>query len=54
MSEINQIVNVIVTRENARVTRVGFGVPLVIGVIDSCCERVRLYTNLTRVIAYYA
>lgn len=49
MSEINQIVNVTITRENARVTRVGFGTPLVIGVSDAFAERVRTYSNITAV-----
>lgn len=49
MSDINQIVNVTITRENARVTRKGFGTPLVVGIHNAFPERVRTYLNITGV-----
>lgn len=49
MSDINQIVNVTITRESARVTRKGFGTALVVGVHDAFPERVRTYLDLSGV-----
>jgi len=49
MSDINQIVNVTITREDARVTRAGFGTPLALGVNAAFSERVRTYLNLSGV-----
>ena len=54
MSDINQIIAVTVTRENAKVTRAGFGTPLIVGVNGAFVERVRTYLNITAVSADFA
>ncbi len=49
MSDINQIINTVISRETARVTKKGFGTPIVIGVHSKFTERIRTYLDITAV-----
>jgi len=49
MANINSIVNVVITRESARITRAGFGTALVLGVHNKFDEAVRKYNDIAGV-----
>jgi hypothetical protein len=48
-TEIKDIVVVNITRETARITRVGFGTPMVFGIHTAFAEDFRIYTSLSDV-----
>lgn len=56
MSEINSVVNVIVNVADTRISREGFGTPLILALIEPAVfpERVRIYTSLAGVVADFA
>ena len=54
MAAIDQHVVVNITKATARLTRVGFGVPLILGVNNKFAERVREYSNITAVAVDFA
>jgi hypothetical protein len=54
MVNLNQIVNVTVTKDTKTVSRVGFGIPLIIGANAAFPERIRSYTDIASVAVDFA
>ncbi len=53
-TEIKDIVVVNITRETAKITRVGFGTPLVFGIHSNFAENYRIYTSIAGVLEDFA
>ncbi len=53
-TEIKDIVQVSITRETAKITRVGFGTPMILGVHSAFTERIRSYASITAVAVDFA
>lgn len=49
-TKIKDIVNVTITRETAKISKVGFGTPMIFGIHDKFVEDYRIYTSINSVL----
>lgn len=54
MTAIDEAVVVNITKESAKLTRAGFGTPMILGVHAAFAERIRTYSNITAVAQDFA